>query len=262
MLMLSVPAAIMMSASPVRMRSAAIDTALRPDEQKRLIGHAGDAVRQPREQHADARDVHALLVLGHRAADDHVVDARRDRCAGTCASTLAARARAACRGASSGTRRAAPCRRRCASRRRCRRPAFVLVMALISLSSAAACRSQACARCAPASARRCSSAMNSLRSSSSSHSSSTRLPGSTSPPHSTRAIAPADLEIVRADEAAVAHVDEHHLQRRDAGLADHRHVARGQRRPVARRRPARAPAPSRRAAARSAFITTTSAGRR
>ena len=37
MLMLSVPAAIMMSASPVRMRSAAIDTALRPDEQKRLI---------------------------------------------------------------------------------------------------------------------------------------------------------------------------------------------------------------------------------
>ena len=37
MLMLSVPAAIMMSASPVRMRSAAIDTAFSPDEQKRLI---------------------------------------------------------------------------------------------------------------------------------------------------------------------------------------------------------------------------------
>ena len=37
MLMLSVPAAITMSASPVRMRSAAIDTALSPDEQNRLI---------------------------------------------------------------------------------------------------------------------------------------------------------------------------------------------------------------------------------
>ena len=37
MLMLSVPAAIITSASPVRMRSAAIDTALSPDEQKRLI---------------------------------------------------------------------------------------------------------------------------------------------------------------------------------------------------------------------------------
>ena len=36
MLMLSVPAAIMMSASPVRIRSAAIDTAFNPDEQKRL----------------------------------------------------------------------------------------------------------------------------------------------------------------------------------------------------------------------------------
>jgi len=37
MLMLSVPAAIITSASPVRMRSAAIDTALSPDEQKRLM---------------------------------------------------------------------------------------------------------------------------------------------------------------------------------------------------------------------------------
>src|SRR5487761_2764322 len=37
MLMLSVPAAITMSASPVRMRSAAIETAFSPDEQKRLI---------------------------------------------------------------------------------------------------------------------------------------------------------------------------------------------------------------------------------
>ena len=36
MLMLSVPAAIMISASPVRMRSAAIDTAFKPDEQKRF----------------------------------------------------------------------------------------------------------------------------------------------------------------------------------------------------------------------------------
>ena len=35
--MLSVPPAIMISASPVRMRSAAIDTAFNPDEQKRLM---------------------------------------------------------------------------------------------------------------------------------------------------------------------------------------------------------------------------------
>ncbi len=32
-------------------------------------------VRQAGQQQADARDVHALLRLGHRAADDHVVDA-------------------------------------------------------------------------------------------------------------------------------------------------------------------------------------------
>ena len=75
--MLSVPAAIMMSASPVRMRSAAIETALRPDEQKRLIVMPATLFGKPGQQQADPRDVHPLLGLGHRAADDHVLDALR-----------------------------------------------------------------------------------------------------------------------------------------------------------------------------------------
>ena len=98
MLMLSVPAAIMMSASPVRMRSAAIDTAFSPDEQKRLIVMPATRVRQAREQQADARDVHALLVFGHRAADDHVLDAPgidrrhlREHARSTCASSVSGR---------------------------------------------------------------------------------------------------------------------------------------------------------------------------
>ena len=75
--MLSVPAAIMMSASPVRMRSAAIETAFRPDEQKRLTVMPATVFGNPGEQESDTRDVHALLVFGHRAADDHVLDPRR-----------------------------------------------------------------------------------------------------------------------------------------------------------------------------------------
>src|SRR5512143_4334290 len=43
-----------------------------------------------------------------------------------------------------------------------------------------------------------------------------------------------DLEIVRRDEAAVAHVDEHHLERRDAGAPGDGDVAGRERRPVAR----------------------------
>src|SRR6056297_1183869 len=57
MVMVSVPPAIITSASPRRMRSAAMATVCSPDEQT-----------------ADARDVHALLGLGHRAADDNVLD--------------------------------------------------------------------------------------------------------------------------------------------------------------------------------------------
>ncbi len=61
--------------------------------------HAGHARRQPREQHADPRDVHALLELGHRAADDHVLDpvaaAATEPCAvtlrRTCASSVSGR---------------------------------------------------------------------------------------------------------------------------------------------------------------------------
>ena len=73
----SVPPASITSASPRRMRSAASATACKPDEQKRLTVMPGTVSGKPGEQHADARDVHALLGLRHRAADDHVADARR-----------------------------------------------------------------------------------------------------------------------------------------------------------------------------------------
>ena len=146
---------------------------------------------------------------------------------------LAARARAASRGASTGTRRAAPCRPACAWRRRCRRPASVLRhgSSLLQFRSGLPVFSVCAMRSCVFALR--SSAMNSARSRSSSHFSSTRLPASTSPPQRTRAIAQPDLEVVGRDEAAVAHVDQHHLERRDAGPAGDRDVARRQRRPVA-----------------------------
>ena len=75
MLIDSVPPAIITSASPTRMRSAAIATACRPEEQKRLMVTPATVLGRPGEQHRDARHVHALLGLGHRAADDRVLDA-------------------------------------------------------------------------------------------------------------------------------------------------------------------------------------------
>ena len=195
--------------------------------------HAGHAVRQAGQQHADARDVHALLVLGHRAADDHVLDALGVDAPAPAPARSSARARAACPAASSGTRPAAPCRPRCAWRRRCRHPASVSswfapsdlhhkghgehrecglqqrhsrhakpgTNCLVSVLSCALCVSRFRRRAqfrsglpvfSVCAIRACvfslrSSSMNSRRSSSSSHVSSTRLPGSTSPPHSTRA---------------------------------------------------------------------------
>ena len=77
MLMLSVPAAIITSASPRRMRSAASATACTPEEQKRLMVMPETVFGKARQQQPDARHVHALLRLRHRAADDHVVDRRR-----------------------------------------------------------------------------------------------------------------------------------------------------------------------------------------
>ena len=58
------------------MRSAASATACTPDEQKRLIVMPATLFGKPASSSADARDVHALLGLRHRAADDHVVDRR------------------------------------------------------------------------------------------------------------------------------------------------------------------------------------------
>ena len=74
MLMLSVPAAIITSASPRRTRSAAIDTACSPDEQKRFTVTPATVFGQAGEQQRDARDVHPLLRFRDRAARDHVVD--------------------------------------------------------------------------------------------------------------------------------------------------------------------------------------------
>src|SRR6266540_1341196 len=44
--------------------------------------------------------------------------------------------------------------------------------------------------------------------------------------------APSYLEIMRGDESAVAHVDQHHLERGDTGLARDRDAGERQRRPV------------------------------
>ena len=79
----------------------------------------------------------------------------------------------------------------------------------------------------------CASATKCSRSSSSSHFSSTSDPRSTSPPHSTVGDARGDLVVVRGDEAAFEHVDQHHLEGRDADVAGDRDAAGRQRRAVA-----------------------------
>ena len=56
------------------MRSATIAIDCRPDEQKRLMVIAGTLDGQPGAERGDARDVQALLRLGHGAAEDDVVD--------------------------------------------------------------------------------------------------------------------------------------------------------------------------------------------
>ena len=42
-----------------------------------IDGHATDPLRQPRQEHGRARDVRALLALGHGAADDGVLEQLR-----------------------------------------------------------------------------------------------------------------------------------------------------------------------------------------
>ena len=153
MLMLSVPAAIMMSASPVRMRSAAIDTALSPDEQKRLIVMPATLLGSP----ASSTPMRATFMpcsYSGIAQPTITSSTRADRCAGACASTL----RKHVREQRVGARRPEGAARRLADRG-ARRGNDVGVLhllghACVSLNCAAACRWQACARCAPASARR------------------------------------------------------------------------------------------------------------
>ncbi len=87
MLMLSVPAAIMMSASPVRMRSAAIDTAFRPDEQKRLIVMPATVFGRP----ASSTPMRATFMpcsYSGIAQPTITSSMRFASMAGTCASTL------------------------------------------------------------------------------------------------------------------------------------------------------------------------------
>jgi hypothetical protein len=97
MLIDSQPAAIITSASPTRIRSAAIASAVRPDAQKRLTVTPPTVFGSPPATHGDARDVQSLLGLGYRAADDRVLDRGRIE-PGTCASAL----RIACTSRSSG----------------------------------------------------------------------------------------------------------------------------------------------------------------
>ena len=92
--------------------------------------------------------------------------------------------------------------------------------------------------------------MKCRRSRSRSHCSSTRLPARLRRRTCTSAILRADQVIVLGDVAAVAHVDEHHLDRRDAGAARDRDIARPAAAADSPLPPARAPAPSRRTAAR------------
>ena len=64
----------MTSAPPLTMRSAAMAIACRPDEQKRLMVSAETFTGSAGAQRGDARHVHALLGLGHGAAQDDVFD--------------------------------------------------------------------------------------------------------------------------------------------------------------------------------------------
>ena len=125
MLMLSVPAAIITSASPSRMRSAAIATACKPEEQKRFTVTPGTPTGKPGQQQPDARHVHALLRLRHRAADDHIGDARRIERRRLRQHALQHMRQQIVRDGCCGTCRAAPCRPACALLRRCRLPVLV-----------------------------------------------------------------------------------------------------------------------------------------
>ena len=63
-----------MSLVPTAIEPAAVAIACRPLEQNRLIVCAGHLLAEIGEQRDQARDVEALLALGHRAAEDDVVD--------------------------------------------------------------------------------------------------------------------------------------------------------------------------------------------
>ena len=72
--MLSTPPATIASALPARMRSTAKAMACRPDAQKRLTVIAEHSNGRPGTKARGARDVQALLGLGHGAAQDDVFD--------------------------------------------------------------------------------------------------------------------------------------------------------------------------------------------
>ncbi len=87
MLMLSVPAAMTMSASPVRIRSAAMETALRPEEQKRLMVMPATVFGSP----ASSRPMRATFMPCSYSgmAQPTITSSTRDgSIAGACASTL------------------------------------------------------------------------------------------------------------------------------------------------------------------------------
>ena len=85
MLIDSAPPAIITSASPTRMRSAAIASAVRPEAQKRLTVTPPTRVRQAGQQHADARDVQALLALRESRSRRWRLRSRFGSRPGTCA---------------------------------------------------------------------------------------------------------------------------------------------------------------------------------
>ena len=74
MLIDSVPPAMTTSASPTRIRSAAMASAVRPEAQKRFTVTPPTVLGKPGQEQDHARHVPALLGFGNGASDDDVFD--------------------------------------------------------------------------------------------------------------------------------------------------------------------------------------------
>src|SRR6266536_1497381 len=237
MLMLSVPAAIMISAAPVRMRSAAIDTAFRPDEQKRFTVMPATVFGSPARR-SPMRATFMPCSYSGIAQPTITSSIRAGSICGTCVSTRLS----TCASSESG--------RVCRKAPRGALPTGVRVAATMLASCSClviltVSKTGVAFRSIPqrlARLERVHDAFLRLRVPEQRHE---LAPFEVEEPlfvdqaprfHVAAAEHARDdethLEIVRGDESAVAHVDEHHLQRRDAGSARDRDTGKWRRRPV------------------------------